>query len=156
MQQVGVTAKTLTRGKGKDSLNPLRPWTEEEDLEQQQLIDYFYTRFLDVLHHHRPHLTHEKLSDLGAKLVPAEQALSIGLIEEIAYDYQTALHLSEKIFFPKEENPHYHVVTAIGQTSLLEELRYSMKSLSPQQLIKGAIMEIQKEQASSSIPNAIG
>jgi protease IV len=82
LDKVGVEALTLSAGKGKDAMNPLRPWKEGEQENYSQIIDYYYNHFVDLVTKHRPQITKEKLvQDYGAHVFPAPQALERGFID---------------------------------------------------------------------------
>lgn len=81
MEKAGVQALTLTAGKGKDDLNPLRPWRPGEQDAIQALINYYYDRFVDIVTENRPHLDKEKLiKDYGAQVFSAPRAQEYGFI----------------------------------------------------------------------------
>lgn len=83
MEKVGVNSMTLTAGKGKDELNPFRPWKEGEQKSHQEILDFLYDRFVTVVSKSRPLLTKEKLNEsLGANVFPAPVALKLGYIDE--------------------------------------------------------------------------
>lgn len=83
MEKVGVQALTLTAGKGKDELNPLRPWKPGEEHSYQSIINYYYQNFLDIVTSARPKLTKEKLIEVyGAHIFPAASAQEYGFIDE--------------------------------------------------------------------------
>lgn len=82
MEKVGVNSMTLSAGKGKDQMNPFRPWAEGEQDHYQALIDYFYKQFVAVVTTDRP-ITVEQLEEsVGAEIYPAPIALGYGLVDE--------------------------------------------------------------------------
>ncbi len=46
LEKIGISSLTLFAGKGKDEMNPFRPWQVDEQKNYQNLIDYFYARFV--------------------------------------------------------------------------------------------------------------
>lgn len=83
LDKIGVKALTLTAGKGKDELNPLRPWKPGEQDAYQNIIDYYYQSFLDVVTEARPNLSRSKLVEVyGAHIFPAPIAKEHGFIDE--------------------------------------------------------------------------
>jgi signal peptide peptidase SppA len=89
---LGVETKTLTAGKGKDALNPLRPWGPDEGKNYQELIDDFYAAFVEVVTSNRPKVNREKLvADYGAKVFPAAKAEEVGLIDSSTASYDSVL-----------------------------------------------------------------
>jgi len=82
LDKIGVTTVTVAAGKGKDAMNPFRPWKDNESENFQMLTDHYYHQFVDLVAQNRPAVSKEKLvSDYGAKIYPASTALEIGLID---------------------------------------------------------------------------
>jgi protease IV len=110
MEKVGVQAMTIYDGKGKDNLNPLRPWKEGEEDNIKEIVDYLYQRFVDIVVEARPNLDKEKLiNEYGANVYPAETAKSFGFIDESNSSQGEVLKdLAEKIGIHDE---YYQVVT---------------------------------------------
>jgi protease IV len=85
LEKIGVKPLTLTAGKNKDMLNPLREWEDNEDAEMKLIVNHFYDDFLDVVVGGRPKLTREKLvNEYGAKVFPSPLALEYGYIDGIS------------------------------------------------------------------------
>lgn len=99
MEKIGVQSVTLYDGKGKDNLNPFRPWRKGEDENIQSSINYYYEMFVNVVTASRPALDKTKLiDDYGANVYPAEIAKQHGYIDEANSTYnQTLQLLAEKI-----------------------------------------------------------
>lgn len=92
IDKVGIQALTLSAGKDKDILNPLRPWKPGEQDQIQELIDYYYQLFVNIMTSNRPRLDKEKLvKDYGARIFNAEQAKEFGYVDEIGYTQRHAL-----------------------------------------------------------------
>ena len=92
MTKVGVQALTISAGKGKDELNPLRPWKEGEDKQVKDLIEYYYTYFVEIVTKGRPKLSKDKLiKDYGAAIFPAQKAAELGYIDHAGSSYSQAL-----------------------------------------------------------------
>ena len=82
LSTIGVDALTLSAGKGKDEMDPTRPWKPGEQNTLQAIIDYYYVQFVDVVSSNRPELTKTKLvDDLGAQVFPAAIAKEHGYID---------------------------------------------------------------------------
>lgn len=82
IDMIGVQSLTLTAGKWKDELNPLRPWKPGEAEAMQAIVDSFYGQFIHIVTSNRPHLDKEKLVDeYGAKIFTADKAQEYGFID---------------------------------------------------------------------------
>lgn len=82
LEKVGVNTMTLSAGKGKDAMSPLRPWKEGEQNNYQSLVDYYYKMFTDIVTSNRPRVDGTKLvKEYGAQVFPSAQAEEIGYID---------------------------------------------------------------------------
>lgn len=96
--KVGVQTLTLSAGKDKDAMNPLRPWKPGEDENYKQIVDYYYDHFVNLVVANRPEMSKEKLvKDYGAKIFPADEAHQFGFIDVTNAMLRDALkHLVEE------------------------------------------------------------
>lgn len=91
MEKIGVQSLTLSAGKDKDAMNPLRPWVKGEDEEYRNILDYYYDYFVNLIVTHRP-ITKEKLvNEYGARVFPAQQAKEYGFVDEIENNIDNVL-----------------------------------------------------------------
>ncbi|NGX55208.1 MAG: putative signal peptide peptidase SppA [Chlamydiae bacterium] len=82
LTKIGVNSMTLIAGKGKDEMNPLRPWKPGEQENYQQLVDFFYGRFTEVVTKNRPRIEAEQLvQEYGAKVFPVNKAQELGYVD---------------------------------------------------------------------------
>lgn len=82
MEKIGVEGRTLFAGKGKDDLNPFRPWKPGEDAHFQTLLDDFYQQFVQIIVENRPEVSRNRLvNEYGANVFPASKAVDYGLID---------------------------------------------------------------------------
>lgn len=81
LEKIGVNAVTVTAGKGKDEMNPFRPWKEGEQDHYQTLMNYYYKQFVGIVTENRPVDQDNLEQTLGAKVFPAPIALENGLID---------------------------------------------------------------------------
>lgn len=82
LEKMGISSETLSAGKGKDEMNPFRPWREGEQANYQKLIDYYYWQFVQLVTAHRPAIDEENLVQIyGAEVFPAPYAAHNGLID---------------------------------------------------------------------------
>ncbi|EPP28017.1 clp protease family protein, partial [Chlamydia psittaci 84-8471/1] len=76
LSRYGVQSDLLIAGKDKAPMNPYTEWTAKDREIRQEIIDYLYGQFVDVVVTNRPRLTKDKLvSVLGARLYSPEKAL---------------------------------------------------------------------------------
>lgn len=109
IEKIGVQALTLTAGKGKDELNPLRPWKPGEQDNMQAIINYYYNEFVNIMTANRKNLSKEKLIDeYGAHVFPASQAAQYGFIDEAGHSRNDVLKLLLKQI--GIEDDYYQVV----------------------------------------------
>lgn len=120
MEKIGVQSITLYDGKGKDNLNPFRPWKKGEEDNIQAAINYYYQLFVDIATADRPSLDKNKLvNDYGANVFPAPKAKELGYIDESNATLNTTLkQLAQKIGI---EDDYYQVVE-MESTSWVSEL----------------------------------
>lgn len=82
LEKLGVETLTLTAGKDKDAMNPLRPWKPGEDENYKQIVDYYYNHFVDLVTRHRKEISKEALvKDYGAHVFAAPDAMAKGFID---------------------------------------------------------------------------
>lgn len=82
LDKIGVESLTITAGKDKDALNPLRPWKPGEDENYRHIIEYYYNHFVELVTSHRSDITKDKLvQDYGARIYPAPKAKEYGFID---------------------------------------------------------------------------
>lgn len=94
LETIGVESLTISEGKGKDAMNPFRPWKPDEDAVYKQLIKYYYDMFVNVVIAARPKLSKEKLiEDYGAAVFPASIAKEHGYIDGSGVSRNEALKL---------------------------------------------------------------
>jgi protease IV len=92
LDKIGVETLTISAGKDKDALNPLRPWKPGEENNYKQITDYFYDHFVNLMTTYRPKITkNELIEKYGARLFPSEQARQFGFIDESSAQLSTTL-----------------------------------------------------------------
>lgn len=115
MERLGIQSKTLFAGKGKDALNPFRPWSETEGANFQQLIDSHYRHFVSLVARYRPRITEDDLKEWGASVFSAEESLKRGFIDQINDSYFDSL---EEIAKSLEIANRYQVIELQPRFSL--------------------------------------
>ncbi|MEX1012869.1 MAG: S49 family peptidase [Waddliaceae bacterium] len=104
----GVDSLTLSEGKGKDNLNPFRPWRPDEDKNHRDILRSYYKNFVNIIVENRP-ITQEALIDqYGAKIFTAEQAKEAGLVDQ--YDLSLADTIKKVAEAVGLEDEKYQVV----------------------------------------------
>lgn len=108
LEKVGVDTITLSAGKDKDAMNPLRPWKPGEEDNYKNIIDYLYQEFVGLVVTHRP-ISKEKLVDeYGARIFPAAIAKEHGYVDESGVSLREALKQLVKAAGIEDEN--YQVI----------------------------------------------
>jgi len=120
MEKVGVQSLTLYDGKGKDNLNPFRPWRKGEEANIQDSINYFYDMFVTVTTADRPSLDKTKLiNDYGANIYPSTIAKQNGFIDEANYTQNQTLKLLVENIGIKDD---FYQVIELDHKNWLSEL----------------------------------
>ncbi len=115
MDKVGIESLTLSAGKGKDDLDPLRPWKAGEEDNLQKVVAYFYNEFVDQVVANRPKVDKDKLiHDYGAQIFPPPQATNYGLIDGAGYDLKKTMEELLKAMEISDKN--YQVVELHHET----------------------------------------
>ncbi|KPK32276.1 MAG: hypothetical protein AMS24_04570 [Chlamydiae bacterium SM23_39] len=92
LNKIGVESLTITEGKDKDMMNPLRRWREDESKDLQKLGSYFYNRFVSIVTQARDKITKEQLiEEYGAKVFDSMTAKNLGYIDNGDSDYKETL-----------------------------------------------------------------
>ncbi len=93
LTKLGIETMTVTAGKQKDAMNPLRPWLPNESDGFRVITDYYYNRFVDIVVKGRPKLSKEELiNDYGAKIFTAPKATELGYIDDYGYSMTEVLN----------------------------------------------------------------
>jgi signal peptide peptidase SppA len=109
MEKIGIEQLTLYAGKGKDEMNPLRPWKPGEQDNLNDMIQYYYHHFVEIMTSSRKNLDAKALvEDYGAKIYPADEGVAKGYINEAGISYRDALNVILKKL--SIEDKYYQVV----------------------------------------------
>ncbi|MGK5593942.1 MAG: S49 family peptidase [Parachlamydiaceae bacterium] len=120
MDKLGVESLTLYAGKGKDDLNPFRPWEPSESTNYKSVIDYYYQSFVNLVLASRPKLSKEVLVDqLGAHIFPAQQALDYGLVDVVGASRDSTL---KKLLTKIGIEDDYYQVVELSSSNWLSQL----------------------------------
>lgn len=110
IDKIGVESQTIYEGKGKDDMNPFRPWKPDEDHSYKDIIKNFYDIFVDVVTSARPKIGKENLIEkYGAGIYPAQIAQEYGYIDQANMSRNEALkHLLHELAI---DDDYYQVVS---------------------------------------------
>ncbi len=118
MDRLGIESVTLFAGTNKDELNPFRPWKPDEEVQIQNIINSLYDQFITTVSSARTSLTKPILTEIGASIFPADQALAKGYIDEINDSYFSVLEMMATSLGVRDS---YQVVQ-LSTGSFLEDL----------------------------------
>lgn len=122
LSKIGIEALTLTQGKDKDMLNPVRPWKAGEDASIKAVMGYLYKRFVHVVSSNRPKLTTEILvDDLGARVYDSPEAERLGYIDHSMSTYDDAVQALMAKAGIEQDEP-YQIVELEPKKSVLADL----------------------------------
>jgi len=117
MQKYGVQSKTLTAGKDKDALSPVRKWGPDEGSFIQKSVDSEYNLFLNIVTKARPRLSRDALiHEYGANIFSPNEALEHGYIDGVVGNYESAL--MELAHEAKLEGPYQVLGIRIRRSAL--------------------------------------
>lgn len=120
LDKIGVETLTLYAGKGKEDLNPLRPWRKDEDASYKKIIEYYYNDFVNIMVANRPSLDRTKLiEEYGAKVFPATQAKEFGFIDESGISLENSIKLLAKHIGIEDD---YYQVIQLQKSTWYSEL----------------------------------
>jgi signal peptide peptidase SppA len=127
IEKIGVKALTLSAGKGKDDLDPLRPWRPGEQDSMQGIINSYYKDFVDILTTNRPELNKQKLVEVyGANIFLAPQAKEYGYVDGNGYTRNQTLQLLLKEIGIEDD---YYQVVELSSNNWFSSLFNSQSAL---------------------------
>lgn len=126
IDKIGVQSLTVYAGKDKDDLNPFRPWKPGEQDMIQDLINYFYQQFVDVVATSRNIDKKKLIDDFGAKVFNPVQAKENGFINENGATYSSTLKQLLKDIGIEDD---YYLVVQLKKKTWFSELFKSEWSL---------------------------
>lgn len=96
--KIGIHSDSLATGPLKDTLNPIKPLSEQEKEVWQTILDDSFQRFLSVIDEGREDLDMDKIRELATgQVYTAEQALKNGLVDVIGYEDEATAALAEQL-----------------------------------------------------------
>ncbi len=102
-EKYGVTGDSLTTGPFKDSMNPLRPLSDEERVLWKEIMDDSFDRFVKIVDEGRAPLDEKTVREKLAtgQVFTANQAKANGLIDDIAFEDEVATTLQNDLKLTK-------------------------------------------------------
>ncbi len=98
MDKLGVKNQTIKAGAHKDMGSPLRPMTPEDKALLQDVLDGMQQRFLGLVRERRAGLSAEAAQTISdGRILTADQALQLGLVDRIGYLQDTLQDVSERV-----------------------------------------------------------
>ena len=127
LSRLGVQSLSISSGKNKDMLNPVRPWVDGEGADLQDISDYMYKYFIKLMVSNRPQIDKSKLvQEYGARSFIATEALEYGFIDEITHNFSSAvkkladdLNLTKKDYQVVKLETHRWMGGFVGESSPL-------------------------------------
>ncbi|MEZ6043745.1 MAG: S49 family peptidase [Planctomycetaceae bacterium] len=106
--RIGVKVEPLVTGPLKDTLNPFRDMTAQEQQVWAAIMDDSFQRFVDVIADNREQLGQEQVRSLATgQIYTASQALQNHMIDQLGYVEDAAAALAAKIQLAKWEAFEY-------------------------------------------------
>jgi protease-4 len=112
--KLGISTRTIKSGKFKDTGNPLRPMTEEEEKLLQDMIMDTYEQFVEAVLKGRPVDEENVRPYLDGRVLTGRQAYGLGLVDQLgnindAIEKATELagmtEVPDEIYEPERERP---------------------------------------------------
>lgn len=114
LSKYDIETMSFSEGKGKDELNPIRPWKPDEGDTLKAIMSYYYDMFVNIVTTARPTIGKDKLiKDYGAKVFPAGLAAQYGYIDGSGVSREQALKLLLKEI--GIEDDYYQVIQMKSQ-----------------------------------------
>ncbi len=112
--KLGVRSRIIKSGKFKDTGNPMRPMTEEEEMLLQAMIMDTYDQFLEAVLKGRPVDKDKVLPYLDGRVLTGRQAHELGLVDQLgnindaiekATEMAGLTEVPDNIYEPERERP---------------------------------------------------
>jgi protease-4 len=134
IEKLGVQSMTLSAGKGKDALDPWRPWRDGEQDQLQGIIHSYYQQFVDIVATGRPTIDREKLiGEYGAGIFTAAKAAEQGFVDNAAASRSQVLNeLAADIDIVDDQ---YQVVQLESKNWLKELFTARLNAFQPQTIV---------------------
>jgi protease-4 len=113
-EKIGIRSRTIKSGKFKDTGNPMRPMTEEEEKLLQEMIMDTYEQFVEAVLDGRPVDEEEIRPYLDGRILTGRQAYELGLVDQLgnindavekASEMAGLTDVPEQLYEPEKERP---------------------------------------------------
>ena len=113
-EKIGIRSRTIKSGKFKDTGNPLRPMTAEEEKLLQEMIMDTYEQFVEAVLDGRPVDEEEIRPYLDGRILTGRQAYQLGLVDQLgninaaiekASEMAGLTDVPEQLYEPEKEKP---------------------------------------------------
>lgn len=140
MNKVGVANWTMSRGKGKTSMNPFQPWGENANAEYIPLLNTNYEQFLSIVTNARPQVSKQQLVEVyGAGIFMADKAQEIGYIDGAGYQLNEVTDMLAEAANLDKNN--YQVITMEPKAKFADFLKLdTFSSKSPLSYFQKALL----------------
>ncbi|MEL7431277.1 MAG: S49 family peptidase [Chlamydiota bacterium] len=143
LKMLKIMSKSFSEGKGKDEMNPVRPWKEGEGDYIQEIGQFYYKTFVDIVTKSRPNIAPTKLvEEYGAKLFDAPTAKRLGYVDESESSYHQTLN---ELLVAANIDPSspYQIVELSGKKPWVRKL-FSSDAKSVQKFLRGIFVQEDK------------
>ena len=97
-EKIGVEPGSLKTGDLKDSLNPIRPLSEQEIKVWNEILAESFDQFIDVIDQNRDTLDNSEVRELATgQVYTAKQALAAGLVDQIGFEEDALATLLQQL-----------------------------------------------------------
>lgn len=112
--KIGIHSRTIKSGKFKDTGNPLRPMTEEEEKLLQEMVMDTYEQFVEAVLDGRPVDEEQIRPYLDGRILSGRQAYKLGLVDQLgninaavakAAEMAGMTEVPEQLYEPEKEKP---------------------------------------------------
>jgi protease-4 len=96
-EKLGVEYERLAAGEYKDAGNPLKGMDEDDREYLQGIVDGYYDDFVERVTEGRPGLEEETVRDTEARVYLGEEALELGLVDELGTEEDVEAYLESEL-----------------------------------------------------------
>jgi signal peptide peptidase SppA len=82
LKKLGVESITISSGEGKDRLNPVRPWKEGEEKPLEEISNFYYKQFVDIVAEGRDLEPEHIINKVQAGFYPSAVGFDLGLVDD--------------------------------------------------------------------------